>query len=231
MSPGILARAAADWTNPPDGHETVNLSSWSRLLAGATDGRFDWFVQQFLEHVIIPEELVRFTRGFYPRQVTPEAADWLRHFRFTGTVKLNPGDPEQVSRGNLLIRISAPLYEVRVIQPPIQMLNKLVSIKFKYWSAVASIASPSQIHHEPIGEWPFERWIDLQVARACGFHDLGHAGAIRPISLISNVRGQVSISGALPKDAEELTLLASAAGFHPRSQSRTLDLEQAIRKK
>ena len=147
MSPGVLARAAADWSNPPDGHEIVNQQSWSPILTSAADARFDWLVRQFLEHVTIPEELIRYTSGNYPEHVTSEAADWLRGFKFTGNIKFDPDDQPQVPGRNLLVAISAPQCEIRGVWSPLQMLNELVSVKADYWRRVASVSRPDQVHH------------------------------------------------------------------------------------
>jgi hypothetical protein len=231
MSPGTLADACGEWSNQPTGSEITNLRFESAVLTRAADARFDWFLRQFLEHVSIPEELIRFTQGVYPQHVTSEAADWLRSFKFTGVVEFDADYPPQGRGRTVLAAISAPLCEVMVIRPPIEMLNALVSIKAQYWRRVASVARPDQVHHEPIGEWSFEPWIDLHVARACGFPIIGRAGMVPPIHLIQNVRGHVSIVGALPRDAAELSVLARAASLHLRSQSRGADLSKALRRK
>lgn len=231
MSPGVLARAAADWSNLPSGHERVSLRFESLILTSATDARFDWFVQQFLDHVNIPEELVRFTQGMYSRHVTSEAADWLRSFKFTGDIKFDPDDPPQVPGRNVLVAISAPQCEARVVWSPIQMLNELVSVKADYWRRAASISPPEQVHHEPVGEWPFEAWVDLQIARTCGFPAIGRAGTVPPINLVNNIRGHVSIVGELPKDDTELSMFSVAASLRPQSRSKGFDLYRALEKR
>ena len=232
MSPGILARAAGDWRNQPDGHEIVNLRFESSVLANAQDARFDWLVMKFLENVAIPNELVRFTEGMYSSYVTPEAAAWLHAFKFTGSVAFDPDQLPKVPGRTVLVAISAPLCEVRVIWSPIEMLNDLVSLKAGYWRRARTLARPESVHHEPIGEWPFEAWIDLQIARACGFPNIGHAGIVPSMNLLSNVRQHVSIVGQLPKDATELSLLSIGDRRRlraVRAANRCLDAHQGDR--
>lgn len=229
MSPGVLAQAAKDWGEVPGGHEIIELQLGSPILTSASEARFDWFIRQFLDHVNIPEELIRYTSGTYPKEVTPGAADWLRNFKFTGDVKFAPDRLSPVPDGHVLAVIFAPLCQVRVLWSPLHMLNELVSVKAAYWRRVAEVSQPDQVHHEVRGEWPFEVWIDLQVARACGFPAIGRAGMIPPNNTIKNVRGHVSIVGRLPRNAEELSLFAFAAGLHPKTQSREFDLDEAIK--
>jgi hypothetical protein len=231
MSPGVLARAARDWNDRPDGHEIISLRLESPILTNAEDARFDWFVRQFLEHVYIPEELVRFTRGMYPKDVTSQAANWLRTFKFTGEIESGPDYQPQVTGRTVFAAIFAPLCEVRVIRSPIQMLNELVSVKAEYWRRAASLAQQGQLHHEPIGEWPLEPWVDLQIARSCGFPSMGRTGMVPPMNLVHNVRGHVSIIGKLPKDDEELSAFSLAACTHPRSKSKGFYFYQALREK
>jgi hypothetical protein len=232
MPPGVLSRATADWDDRPSGHEIVSLRPESPILTNAADARFDWFVRQFLEHVHVPEELIRFTRYMYPSYVTSEAADWLRDFKFTGEVKFNPDYKPHLPGRTVLAAISAPRCEIRVIQPPIQMLNELLSVKANYWRRVASVAQPRQVHHEPSGEWPFEPWVDLQIARACGFPMIGRAGAISSTLGFQNVRGHISIfGGELPKDDRERAVLELLVAQVPRSRSRGFDLWKAVRNK
>jgi hypothetical protein len=231
MSPGVLARAAGDWSDRPGGHEIVVQRFESSILTSAADARFDWFVRMFLEHANIPEELVRFTHGMYPRHVTSQAAEWLHSFKFTGDIEFDPDYQPQAPDRIVLAAISAPVCEVRVVRPVIEMLNELVSVKADYWRRVASVSQPGQVHHEPMGEWYFEPWIDLQVARACGFPAIGRAGTVPPINLIRNVRGHVSIVGKLPEDDAELSAFSLAASVQPRSRSKAFDLYQEVMRK
>ncbi len=231
MSPGVLARAADDWSNPPEGHEIMHLSLISPILTTAKDARFDSFVQLFLKHVSIPEDLVQYTFGNYPSHVTPEAAKWLQNFKYTGSIKFDPDDQPQFPNSHTLATISAPTYEIRVVWPPLNMLNELVSNFANYWRQVASVARPEQVHHEPSGEWTFLTWIDLQVARACGFPSIGRAGIVLQTNTLNNVRGHVSVVGPLPKGEVELNLISFAAELHPKSKSKGFDLDRAIKEK
>jgi hypothetical protein len=231
MSPGVLARAAADWGNPPEGHEITNLRFESPILARSSDAQFEWFVRQFLDHVIIPEELIRYTRGMYERHLSREAVEWLRTFKFTGSVEFNPPNyAPQIQGAHVLIAISAPLYEIRVIWSPIQMLNELISIKANYWRRLATRFRPAQLHYQVRGEWPFEPWVDLRVARSCGFPDIGHAASIPRNALVNNVRGRVSVAGGhLPRSAEELALVASIAPGLRKERSADYGLYQWLK--
>jgi hypothetical protein len=230
MSPGVIARAADDWRNAPAGHEIANLQFESPVLTRASDARFDWFVRQFLENVTIPEELIRFTQGCYERHVSAQAADWLRGFKFTGGIKFDPSEAPRTPGCNVLVVVSAPICETRLIWSPMQMLVELLSVKAEYWKRAARIAKPDEVHHMPIGEWPFEPWIDLHVARACGFPAIGRSGVISSMNRINNVRGHVSIVGKLPKDATELAAFAVAASLHPKLHSGAYELYQALKR-
>jgi hypothetical protein len=231
MSPGVIARAAEDWSNQPEGHEMIRLKFESKSLTSAEDAGFNWFLQQFLDNVIIPEELIRFTQGMYSSHVSSQAADWMRNFKFTGDIEFNPDIRPQVLDHKVLVVITAPLFEISVIRSPISMLNELLSAKAFYWKQIAGIKRPDQIHYEASGEWLFEQWIDLHVARKCGFPKIGQAGVIPPITYFENVRGQISIVGELPKDDAELSLLKFAACLHPRSFSEGFDLYHALKLK
>lgn len=230
MSPGVLARAAADWDNPPEGHEIASLRFESPILARSSDAKFEWFVRQFLEHVVIPEELIRYTRGTYPRHVSPEAVEWLRTFRFSGRVEFDPPNySPQTKDRHVLLAISAPVFEIRVIWSPIQMLNELISIKADYWRRIAEKFRPQQVHYQVRGEWPFEAWVDLNVARSCGFPDIGHAASILQIASIDNVRGRVNVAGQLPQSDVELAMLASVAGGLRKERTADYNLYQRLK--
>jgi hypothetical protein len=231
MSPGMLARAAGEWRDESSRSHIADLRFESTILTNAASGRLDWLVRQFLDHVVIPEELIRFTHGLYASHVTEQAADWLRSFAFTGELRLDPADPPRAPDGKVVIAISSRVCELHVIRSPLEMLVTLISDKVDYWTRAASVTSPQQVHREPVGEWPFEPWIDLHVARSCGFENLGRSGVVPTIPLVSNVRGHVSVSGVLPKDETELAAFAVVASLHPREKSRGFDLYQAIRKK
>lgn len=230
MSPGVLARAASDWGNPPEGHEITNLRFESPILARSSDAKFEWFVRQFLEHLVIPEELIRYTRGTYPRHVSPEALEWLRTFRFGGRVEFDPPNySPQIQGRHVLLAISAPLFEIRVIWSPIQMLNELISIKADYWRRLATKFRPEQVHHQVRGEWPFEAWVDLHVARSCGFPDIGHAARSLQIASVENVRGRASVAGQLPQSAVELAMLTSVTRGLRKERTADYQLYQSLK--
>jgi hypothetical protein len=228
MSPGVLARAAGDWSDVPAGHEPIRLRCESPLLVRSTDAHFDWFVRTFLENVIIPEELIRFVQGVYSSHVTCQAADWLRHFKFTGELAFDPDDQPMPSGRIPLICVTAPRCEIRVIWPVIEMLNDLLSGKANYWRQVASIRRPQEIHIEGYGEWEFEAWVDLQVARACGFPSIGKAGKCSPVGLITNVRGRASICGPLPTDELHTSMFAMAIQSHPAARTNEFMLHKEL---
>jgi hypothetical protein len=230
MSPGVLARAAADWSKRPDGQTAVTLRIGTHVLKSGYEAQYDRLVRNFLDHVSIPDELICLTRGLYRLHVSDEAAEWLRKFRFTGTINFAPAqDPLQESCP--LLEIVAPQCEVRVVWPPIEMLTELISRKADYWRRVAEEFGTQHVHHQAMGEWPFEAWIDLHVARACGFPDLGRAARVTPIPLVSNVRGHAVVEGRLPESSQELVALRVATAIRHQSSSRELELFDAIKRR
>ncbi len=230
MSPGVLARAAADWSNPTEGHALSTLRIGTRALTSASDAHYDRFVQQFLDHVSIPDELILFTRGTYSTHVSDAAAAWLREFRFTGTITFDPVQDAARKDARPLVEILAPQCEIRVIWPPLEMLTELISRKVDYWRRIAEEFPAHDVHHQAGGEWHFEAWIDLHVARACGFPELGRAGRVTSIPLVSNVRGHAIAAGRLPESGRELAALRIAAEVRHETRSRELELFDAIRR-
>lgn len=227
LSPGVLARAVKEYSDSGTGRETTTLRFKSLVLSSGTDGGLEWFVRQYLEHAHIPPELLVLTRGHY---ASCFGGDAFEHFSrpqlFTGTFAFATGD------ANSLLTVTAPVYQLRIVRPCLDVLLHLVATYFDYYTRALALHDPSEMHLSAHGEWPLPNWIALHVARSCGHETAGRIALAPPPPLthsLSNLRGVVTVNGPLATSEDELFALQLYAATRYRRVSRDDGLHRRIR--
>ncbi len=211
LAPGVVAHAAQDWSNPPTGHEIVELKFDRDPLRLSSDGKIGWFVNSFLEHFYLSDELRLMSKGFYSQHINNAASRWLGSERlFTGTVKFY----DESIDSDTLYSVAAPIYEIRLVWPCLIVLNKLVITYYSYYQSALDQFGVENLHYPPHGEWLFLNWIGTEVAKSCGITNAGEVGIPPPSNMthmLSNVRGTAVVNGPLPTSSSELNTIAMKA--------------------